>query len=79
MEFDFDRVENIVRKEGNTGYKHCLLLAQCFQKASYLSHGLLKSWDYLVKGLTRFLITGNMICGLPVSLMLHIIIYFHTN
>ena len=31
----FDRVENIVRKGENAGYKHCLIFPQCFQKASF--------------------------------------------
>ena len=29
------RVENIVGKEENAGYQHCLLFPQCFQKASF--------------------------------------------
>ena len=31
----FDRVENIVGKGGNAGYKHFLLFPQCFQKTSF--------------------------------------------
>ena len=31
----YDRVENIVRKEENAGYQHCLLFPQYFQKASF--------------------------------------------
>ena len=30
-----DRVENIVGKGENAGFKHFLLFPQCFQKASY--------------------------------------------
>ena len=33
--FIFDRVENIVAKKENAGYKHFLLFLQHFQKASF--------------------------------------------
>ena len=33
--FVFDRVENIVGKGENAGYKHFLLFSQCFEKASF--------------------------------------------
>ena len=38
----FDRVENIVGKEENAGYKHFPLFPQCFQMAFY--SGSLKAW-----------------------------------
>ena len=34
MNFVLGRVENIVGKGENAGYKHFLLFPQCFQKAS---------------------------------------------
>ena len=37
LEFDFERVENIVGKGENAGYQHFLLFPQCFQ--SFLSRG----------------------------------------
>ena len=39
--FVFDRVENIAEKGENAGYRHFLLLLQCFKKPSPLR--LLKS------------------------------------
>ena len=36
----FNRVENVVGKGENAGYKYFLLFPQCFQKASF--SGLLK-------------------------------------
>ena len=33
--FALDNIENIVGKRENTGYQHCLLLPQCFLKASF--------------------------------------------
>ena len=36
MTFVFNRVENIVGKGENAGYKHFLLFPQCFQKADLL-------------------------------------------
>ena len=35
MKFVLGRVENIVGKGGNAGYKHFLRFPQCLQKASY--------------------------------------------
>ena len=35
MIFFFDRVENIVGKGENAGYRHVLLFPQCFQRAFY--------------------------------------------
>ena len=40
LKFALGRVENIVGKGENAGYKHFLLFLQCFQKASF--SGLLK-------------------------------------
>ena len=41
LNFEFERVENIVGKGENAGFQHFLLFPQCFQKASSL--GLLKT------------------------------------
>ena len=41
LKFILGRVENIVGKGENAGYKHFLLFPKCFQKASYT--GLLKT------------------------------------
>ena len=35
MKFMWEKVENIVRKGENTGYRHLLLFPRCFQKLSY--------------------------------------------
>ena len=35
LKFVLERVENIVRKGENAGYRHFLLFSQCFQKASF--------------------------------------------
>ena len=35
LKFVLGRVENIVGKGENAGYKHFLLFPQCFQKASF--------------------------------------------
>ena len=36
IKFVFDRVEGIVGKGENAGYRHFLLFQQCFQKAQLL-------------------------------------------
>ena len=46
--FVLDRVENIVGKGENAGYKHFLLFPQCFQKVYFL--GVVKSRDCVAKG-----------------------------
>ena len=34
MEFDFDRLQNILGKGKNAGYQHCLLFPHCLPKGS---------------------------------------------
>ena len=48
MIFVFDRVENIMGKEGNAGYQLFLLFPQFFHKAFYFR--VVKSRDCVVKG-----------------------------
>ena len=43
----YGRVENIVGKGENAGYKHFVLFSQCFQKFFLLR--VVKSWDCVVK------------------------------
>ena len=49
LKFVLGRVENIVEKGENAGYQHFLLFPQCFQKASLLGGGVVKSQDCVVK------------------------------
>ena len=48
--FVFDRVENIVGKGENAGYKHVLLFLRCFQKVKE------KTYSKYKKNITMFVI-----------------------
>ena len=45
LKFVLDKVENIVGRGENTGYKHFLLFPQCFREYYF---GVVKSRDYVV-------------------------------
>ena len=52
-----DKIANIVEKEENARYQHCLLFQQCLQKSislqsNYLPHNK-KNLDILIQGICK--------------------------
>ena len=51
----FDRIENIVEKGENAGYRHFLLFPQCFEKASFPDTSkVVTVWEWVNALLCKF-------------------------
>ena len=45
----FNRIENIMGKWENAGYKHLLIPPQCFQKPFVPTYKVFKTWNWVAK------------------------------